>query len=119
MKRKNAEDLTDEEIAFLKSDRAAASVRQFTSRQHESMGVRTSAYRKIAAAAKAEREALIEVAAVTLIRDAALTSDSPRRIAELEAERSRLVAEIENVRERLMSATAAPALAVHSEGTGR
>jgi hypothetical protein len=119
MKRKREGDLTEEEIAFLKSDRSAPAVRQFTSRQHESIGTRTSAYQKIAAAAKAEREALVEVAALSVIREAALTGDGAKRVAELEAERARLVNEIENVRERLMVATAAPALAIHGEGTGR
>lgn len=114
MKRKaNPEALTDEEIAFLRSSSASAPVRQFVARQQEAVGVRTSAYRKVAAAARAEREALVEIAALEAVRLAAGQGDNAR-IAQLESDRSHLLHELDSLRNRLMTATALPALAVHS-----
>lgn len=118
--RKDPNSLTDEETQFLRSERSAPAVRQFASRQHETMGVRISAYRKIAAAARAERDALMEIAALEVVRAASEDSATSRaRVSELEAERRRLENQLEDTQRRLRVATAAPAIAVHSDGTGR
>lgn len=119
MKRKQ-EDLTEAESQFLRSERAPEAIKRFTSRQHDSIGVRTSAYRKVAAAARAEREALMEVAALEVVRAAASNSVAAQgRVAELESERLSIAAQLEETQKRLRVATAMPALAVHAEGTGR
>lgn len=112
--------LTEEETAFLRSERAAPVVRSFVARQHEVVGTRTSAYRKVAAAARAEREALMEVAILAVVRarsEGSLMSDA--RVSALESEQSRLERELTQTRQRLQIATAAPALAIHSDGTQR
>jgi len=112
--------LTEQETVFLKSERSPALVRAFLARQHDSVGVRSSAYRKVAAAARAEREALTEVALLGIVRVRAEgSSELNGRFAELEAERARLERELSDTRLRLRQVTAGPALAVHGEGTGR
>lgn len=117
-KRDNDSALTDDEIAFLRSDRTPYAIRQYASRQHESIGLRVSAFRKVAAAAKAEREALLEVAALGVVRMAMEgTSRAEDRVSALEEERRILASELDRTRTRLLEATAAPALAVHSQGT--
>lgn len=68
MRNKDSNALTDEEIAFLKSDGAPPVLKRFVSRKQERVGLQTSAYRKLAAAARAEREALVEVALLEVIR---------------------------------------------------
>lgn len=68
MRKKNEDALTDEEVAFLGSAKAPDLVKQFVSRQQTSIGVRTSAYRKVAAAARAEREALLEIRLLQVAR---------------------------------------------------
>lgn len=118
MKRKVATELTEEEIKFLRSERAAPSVREFTSRQHEAMGVRTSAYAKVARAARAERDAIVEIAALELARAVAQRQLPLReRVESLEQENAALRANLDAVQTRLEIASAAPAMAVHSEGS--
>lgn len=118
--RTNPDALTDDEIQFLKSERAPDSIRQFTARQHEAMGVRASAYRKVAAAARAEREALLEIAALAVVRAVSEgTATAEERVGQLETERRQLSGQLEETQRRLMTATAAPAMAIHSEPTTR
>src|SRR5690606_19328001 len=85
--------LTDEEIAFLKSDRAHGAARRFTSRQHDTVGIRISAYRKVAAAADAEYRALVAIARLQLAREneaieatASEPTDTATRVVELTQE---------------------------------
>lgn len=68
--RKKPDDLslTDEEIDILSGSRTPEMVKNFISRQQRNVGVRTSAYRKVAAAARAEREALTEIAMLQITR---------------------------------------------------
>lgn len=118
--RNNPDALTDEEIQFLKSERTPSAIRQFTARQHDSIGLRTSAYRKVAAAARAEREALLEVTALAVVQAATEgTATAQDRVSVLEAERRTLEKQLEGTRAQLLAATAAPAMAVHAEGTSR
>ena len=115
--KQNTDALTEDEIAFLRSDKAPEVVRQFVSRQHESLGTRTNAYRKVAAAARAERDALVEIAALGAVRAAATGSVSDaERVRQLEADQRQLTKELESTRKQLESATAAPAIAIHSGG---
>ena len=117
LNKRNLEALTEEETAFLRSDKAPEIVRQFVSRQHESLGTRTSAYRKVAAAARAERDALVEIAALGAVRAAAIGAVSDaERVRQLEANQRQLTKELEATRSQLEQATAAPAIAVHSGG---
>jgi len=117
-KSKQSQDaLTEDEIAFLRSDKAPDAVRQFVARQHESLGTRTSAYRKVAAAAKAERDALVEIATLGAVRAAATNAaTAEERVKQLEAEQRQLVRELDATRSQLEHAVAAPAIAVHSGG---
>jgi hypothetical protein len=115
--KENPDALTDDEIAFLRSDKAPDAVRQFVSRRHESLGTRTRAYRKVAAAARAERDALVEIATLGAIRAAAgNTVAAEQRVKQLEAEQRQLTRELNATRSQLEQATAAPAIAVHSGG---
>lgn len=113
----NPDALTEDEIAFLRSDKAPETVRQFVSRQHESLGTRTQAYRKVAAAARAEREALMEIATLGAVRAAATkTVTAEERVKQLESEHRELTRDLEATRTQLEHATAAPAKAIHSGG---
>lgn len=123
MKRKPADvnALTDEEIAFLRSERAADPIRKFVARQHEGVGVRTSAYRKVAAAARAEYEALVAVAHVNLARERAGVIDvsgseqhEASRNVELANENRELRKALDEVREAALRNQASGALAVSS-----
>lgn len=119
-RKKNPEALTEDEIKFLKSERAPETVRQFAARQHESFGVRTSAYRKVAAAARAEREALLEVATLEVVRASAEGSVvAAGRVTQLESERQALEREVDALHAKLRVATAKPAMAIHSGGAGQ
>lgn len=117
---KNPDALTDEEIQYLKSERTPESIRTFAARQHEAMGVRASAYRKVAAAARAEREALLEIAALAVVRSVSEgTMTAQERVGQLETERRQLAGQLESTQRKLLAATAAPAMAVHSETAAR
>lgn len=114
--------LTEEETAFLRSDRSPELIKQFVARQHETVGVRTEAYRKVAAAARAEADALMAVATLVVARkmagaDDGRLEDSARR--QLEIENRTLTAALSMVRSQLEQVTASSALAVHSEPTSR
>lgn len=122
MARRKADDsaLTEEEIAFLKSDRAADPVRKFVSRQHENVGVRTSAYRKVAAAARAEYEALVAVAHVQLARERSGAVQAPEldeanRVVQLANENRELRQVLHRIQEAAMKDQVAGALAVSSD----
>lgn len=69
--RKKTDDLalTDDEIAILSGSRTPDLVRQFVARQQSSVGLRTSAYRKVAALARAEREAMTEIRLLQIARE--------------------------------------------------
>ena len=106
----NQSDLTAAEISLLRGSGVPASIREYLTRSHEDVGLKASAYRKIAAAASAEREALIEVHALGLVR-AKLGANSDRvQVRAVEA----LEAENDRLRRELRHATAIPALAVNS-----
>lgn len=116
MKRKNPEALTDDEVSLLRSDKTPAVIRQFTARQHHDIGLRTSAYRKVADAARAEREALMEVVMLEVTRRKAGIEQpgDPSRIFELEEQNRQLAAELSEANRVARAALAIPAMAVNS-----
>lgn len=113
MKRKNDETLTVDEVAFLRSDRVPDMVKAFVARQHETVGVRTSAYRKVAAAAKAERQALMEVALLNLAR--AKAGHPVELVESTLGHDTDVQAELQELRRELTRLRAMPALAVHGD----
>lgn len=114
MKRKPVDDLalTDEEIDALSSTRTPEAIRTFTSRQQRTLGIRTSAYRKVAAAAKAEREALTEIALLAIARGGDAPTPSVPAIASTEAA---LVATVEQQRRQIAALSATGAEVVHGD----
>src|SRR5690606_31243162 len=99
--------VTDEEMAFLTSTGVPAEVRKFAAKSPDvPVSVRASAYRKLADAAKAERDALVEVRLATMVRENLDSAKSvQRRVAELESERRDLTATLANARGELIRAT--------------
>lgn len=108
--------LTDEERKALPEE-----LRRFVGRTtSDTIAARTSACRKLAATARAEREALIEV------RDLVKAHDELASLGEYKGIISRQAEEIAELRKALESerslrrgATAERALAVHAEGSQR
>lgn len=111
--RKPTEQLTRAEIDSLAG--APEEIRQFVA-DRRNMEVRTSAYRKVAAAAQAERRALMEVRLLSLVK---LADDPSSVVAARTAERDSALTEAQTLRRRIAELEAGPAMAVHSEGTGR
>lgn len=118
MRRKNDDQLTDDEVQFLRSDKTPNEIRRFLARQHDTLGVRTNAYQKVARAARAERNAMIEVRLLEIERLAA--GEGPTAgdaLEQMRRERDSALGQIEAMREEMMKLTAIPALAVDSEST--
>lgn len=106
-----SDDLTRAEMSFLR-EHAPVEVRRFVSEVGPKVHRRTEAYRKVAAAAKAERVALMEVRRLDLAR----LDDDPRgRLDRLESQRAALEAENERLRSDLTTMRALPSMAVHSD----
>lgn len=109
-------DLTEEEVdCLLESSDVPEEIRQFAVRSGD-IGVRTSAYAKIAAAAKAEADALLSVRMLAAVQGE-LTDLAEARKAAITAESTvkqlrGVVDEKDHQIEQLM---AGPAMAVHSE----
>lgn len=116
IKRSPEFDLTDDEIGVLRGSGVDDGVRHYLARQHDNIGLRISAYRKVAAAARAEREAIVEVNLLAMARkESADTVTLQRQKAELENQNLTLVQQNEDLRRDLVRSIATPALAVHSE----
>lgn len=114
---KNADALTKDEIKALGTSAVPDVVRQFVSRKQDSLHVRAAAYRKVAAAARAEREAIVEVVACENARrkvDALSLGDQPPARAEFERVND-LLAENERLRQELERRIAAAAEVVHGD----
>jgi len=117
---KNPEALTDDEIRALRSDRTPDLIKSYVARQHEGVGVRTSAYRKVEAAARAEYEAIMAVALVNIARTKAgeppdSEQTSSGRIAELERHNRELRASLDALAEGEMRARSSGAMAIGGE----
>lgn len=114
-KRTNSQDLTDAEIAFLRSTNLDPEVKKYLSRQHENIGVKASAFRKIADAAAAETAALLAVRELGAVQGDLASLDeakhqlqaAERRVGMLESAVGQKDAEIRRL-------TALPAMAEHS-----
>lgn len=82
----------------------------------ENLGVVVSAFRKVAQAAKAQREALQEVALLELVQQGVTNQEGLReRLAGLAATNEALDRENKSLRESMTALKASPALAVHSD----
>ena len=119
--KKNTDALTEAEINALRSDRTPDLIKAFVARQHEGVGVRTSAYRKVAAAARAEYEALMAVAMVNVARIKAGEMPQPEqqttssRVAELERQNRELAAALDGARSATMRALSSGSMAVSGD----
>ncbi len=115
VKKSNPNDLTEAEIEFLRGSKVPGEVKQYLGRQHENIGTKISAYRKVAAAARAEVDALLAV------RDLDEINGEMANLAEakqaLEAQRRRagaLEATVTSKDAEIRRLIAAPAAAVHA-----
>lgn len=116
-RRKNEATLTTAEVAALRD--APDEIRRYV--DEGSVGEeRVGAYRKVALAARAEREALMEVRFLGLAR----LADDPvralvnarRRMETLQSDRDALATENEVLRRRVVELRAAPAMAIGGGG---
>lgn len=124
MKRKknqNPDALTEEEISVLRSDRTPDLIKQYVSRQHDQVAARTSAYRKVAQAARAEYDALMAVALVNVARRKAGEPEQPPsqtpagRLLELERQNRELKAALDDAQSASSRSRAAGAMAVSGD----
>lgn len=107
--------LTPDEVSFLRSNHTPDSVKQYLSRQHDSLGVRTSAFQKVAAAARAERNAIMEVALLSVVQAAAGQQPNHNEAPALAREREQLLGQIAEMEKKVERVTATPAM-IHSDG---
>ena len=113
--KKNPHDLTEDEITFLRGTAVPGEVKTYLARQHENLGTKTSAYRKVAAAARAECDALLAVQDLAdLHGELAHLSEAQEKVAMLERRAAALEATVTRKDGEIMRLTAGPALAVHS-----
>lgn len=117
MKRKqNEHDLTDDEIAFLRATNLAPEVRAYVSRQHENIGTKVSAYRKIAAAAAAEADALLAVRDLAAVHgELTDVAEARQRLDAAERQIKQLSATVDAKDGRIRALTAHSAMAVASD----
>lgn len=116
MKKTNAFDLTEDEIHFLRGTVVPDEVKQYLSRQHENIGTKVSAYRKVAAAARAECEALLAVRDLSEIHgEMATIAGAKEAVHALKRQVAALEGADAKKEAAIRSLTAAPAMAVHSE----
>lgn len=114
-KKTNPHDLTEDEIEFLRSAKVPNEVKGYLARQHENIGTKISAYRKVAAAARAECDALLAVQDLAALHgDLADLDTAKRRVMALERRTSELEASAASKDREILRRTAQPALAVHS-----
>lgn len=108
-------DLTQDELSILRGSKVAAEIQGYLARSHDQVGLRISAYRKVAAAARAEREAIIETRLLEMARDNALDiSEYRQRVAAAQQQARDALAENDRLRNSLVARAALPAAAVHS-----
>lgn len=111
----NPMDLTEDETQLLKGSNIPPEVKQFAARQHDNIGTRTSAFRKIAAAAQAEAEALLAIRdRDAVMGEMANLAEAKERIRQLERRAAALEATATTKDAEIRRLTAAPAIAVHS-----
>lgn len=106
-----SENLSKAERKFLQ-DNAPSAVSSYVDERGNSLSTRVSAFKKVAAAARAEREAITEV---HLLRIAEMGTDPSEVVRRAHAEADHLRQENRSLVDRLTALKSAPALAVHSE----
>lgn len=115
-KKPNPYDLTEEEVVFLRGTSVPGEVKTYLSRQHENIGTKTSAYRKVAAAARAECEALLAVQALAAMQgQLAHLAEAKQRLEAAERRNQALEATVSQKDQQIMHLTAAPAMAVNGD----
>lgn len=116
VRKSNPHDLTEDEVQFLKGPNVPPEVKAYTARQHGSIGTRTSAFRKIAAAAQAEAEALLAIRdRDAVMGEMANLAEMRERYATLERHAHALEANGHRKDEAIRRLSAGPAVAVHSD----
>lgn len=114
-KQTNPYDLTDDEIDFLRSGKVPDVVRGYLSRQHENIGTKITAYRKVAQAARAECEAILAARDLGVLHEELKTTEDAQAQARvLEQQNRALTAAIERKDAEIMGLRAMPARAVHA-----
>ena len=111
----NPHNLTDDEIAFLRSTNLAPEVKVYLSRQHENIGTKVSAFRKIAAAAQAEADAMLAVRDLSAVHgEMADLAEAKQRLAAAERAIKQLEATTTAKDARIRELTASSAMVEHS-----
>lgn len=114
-KHTNSHDLTDAEIAFLRSANLDPEVKNYLSRQHENIGTKVSAFRKIAAAAAAETDALLAVRDLAAVHgELADLAEAKERLAAAERSIKQLEGQVNGRDAKIRALTAKSAMAEHS-----
>lgn len=125
MKRKSTPEVhpdafTDAELEFSRSRHVPDEIKAFLSRRHETIGVSAEFYRKVAADARAQRHALMEVRMLAAERIAGESKEAAEaKVARLESDKSEALAALEDMRKQVSRLTAIPAAATSSYGTGK
>lgn len=109
-------DLTEAEIELLKNSSVPDEVKQYLSRSHDKIGLRAAAYAKVAAAARAERQAILEVRALAIVKGEGVALDEARRTIErLRRQAGALESHAVAQQRVITNLSGATAMAVHSE----
>lgn len=115
IKKDNPYDLTDEEVKASKGSSVPPEVRAMLARQHETLGVQVSMYRKVAAFAQAKAEAMLATRDLHAVEgEMADLAEAKERIATLERRALALEVTATQKDAEIRRLTAGPAAAVHS-----
>lgn len=108
--------LTERESEVLRSTTVPAELRSFVARQHEQVGPKVTAYQKVAALARAEREALCEIRALRIVKgeNGEAAEETEQEIARLRQVKAELEEAVREQRAMMTAKNALPALAEHS-----
>jgi hypothetical protein len=116
VKKTNPHDFTEEEKAFLETSVVPVEVQNYLKRQKQNIGTKVSAYRKVAAAARAEADALLAIRDLDDARgEWAQIQQAREAIGGLTARNRALEGQLAKKDAETLALKAAPALAVHSE----
>lgn len=108
-------DLTEEELAVLRSSRSAPEVREFLSRSADQVGLKISGYQKLAAAARFEREAILEIRLLDAVKSTPSDRDALReQVRALQQANEELAASNRSLLDRITNQMALPAAVVHA-----
>ena len=119
-KQTNPYDLTPAEIEFLRSAKIPDEVKGYLARQHENVGLKITSFRKVAAAANAETDAIRAVLDLAAAHGELVRLDQLKaRLHATEQRASSLEATVAQRDAKIMQITAGPALATHAAGTSR